>query len=148
MVIVNMNNNSYLVLAVSPGEVLAVVLGVLGIGLLILYLFSIVWAYGDAQQRGKPGCLVALLVTFLSWPLGLLAWVIFRPDSSENAGDADNARIAFMSCTCGRHIPVEERLAGTKLTCVSCGIEVTVPELSQLRRIIAEEGFTQKPARR
>ena len=50
------------------------------LGLLAPYVFSIVWAYNDAEGRGKSGCLVAILVAFLSWPIGLVAWLIFRPD--------------------------------------------------------------------
>ena len=46
----------------------------------IVYVYSIIWAYGDAEARRKPGCLVALLVAFLSWPLGLLLWIVFRPE--------------------------------------------------------------------
>jgi hypothetical protein len=45
-----------------------------------LWIWSIVWAYGDARRRGKPAILVALLVALVSWPLGLLIWVIFRPE--------------------------------------------------------------------
>ena len=48
----------------------------------VLWLWSVVWAYGDAKSRGKSGVLVALLVALLSWPLGLLAWIVFRPDGS------------------------------------------------------------------
>ncbi len=50
--------------------------GVLG---MLVYIGSIVWAYRDAERRGKPGWLVALLVALLSWPLSLLVWVLFRP---------------------------------------------------------------------
>jgi hypothetical protein len=45
-----------------------------------LFVWSVVWAYSDAEQRGKSGCLVALLVMFMSWPVGLIAWIIFRPE--------------------------------------------------------------------
>lgn len=45
-----------------------------------LYLYSAIWAYGDAEARGKPGCLVALLVLLFSWPLGLIMWIVFRPE--------------------------------------------------------------------
>ena len=34
----------------------------------------------DAERRGKSGCLVAILVFFLSWPLGLILWIVFRPE--------------------------------------------------------------------
>ena len=51
-----------------------------GLTMICLYIYSVIWAYGDAEQRGKPGCLVALLVMFFSWPLGLIMWVVFRPE--------------------------------------------------------------------
>lgn len=50
------------------------------LAILVLYLWSIAWSYGDANARGKPGCLVAILVALFSWPLGLLLWIIFRPE--------------------------------------------------------------------
>ena len=50
------------------------------LGLLGLFIWSIVWAYSDAEQRGKPGCAVALLVFLVSWPIGLLLWIVFRPE--------------------------------------------------------------------
>ncbi|NEM99159.1 hypothetical protein [Pontibacter burrus] len=56
---------------------------VLGIVLLALYIWSIVWAYRDANNRGKPGWLVALLVALLSWPVGLVVWLLFRPTHSR-----------------------------------------------------------------
>ena len=63
---------------VNVGGILALLFG---IGLLFVYIWSIVWAYNDAESRGKSGCLVALLVLLLSWPVGLIAWLIFRPDN-------------------------------------------------------------------
>lgn len=65
-------------------EDFAVGLGVFGIiiGLIVLviYLWSIVWAYKDAERRGKPGWLVAIVVAFLAWPIGLLLWLLVRPN--------------------------------------------------------------------
>ena len=62
-------------------EFLAIIVtAIIGLGILALYVFTIVWAYSDAKRRGKSGCLVAILVAFLSWPIGLIAWFIFRPD--------------------------------------------------------------------
>ena len=52
---------------------------VFGLAMLILYVFVILWVYRDAEARGKSGCLVAILVTLISWPIGLIAWLIFRP---------------------------------------------------------------------
>ncbi len=50
-----------------------------GLAGIILYVWSIIWSYRDAERRGKPGWLVALLVALLSWPLSLIIWVLFRP---------------------------------------------------------------------
>ncbi len=52
---------------------------VLGLAVTLLWLWSIIWAYGDAERRGKSGFLVALLVALCSWPVGLVLWLIFRP---------------------------------------------------------------------
>ncbi|CAN5900232.1 hypothetical protein BH24BAC1_BH24BAC1_25680 [soil metagenome] len=61
-------------------------LGIVGLLLalvvLVLYIWSIVWAYNDAERRGKSGVLVAILVALLSWPLGLLLWILFRPTTA------------------------------------------------------------------
>jgi len=48
-----------------------------------VWVWSIIWAYGDAQSRGKSGWLVALLILLLSWPIGLIAWVVFRPEKKN-----------------------------------------------------------------
>ena len=53
-----------------------------GFWLLILgaaYLASVVWAYVDAEDRGKSGPCVAVMVTVVAWPLGLLVWLFVRP---------------------------------------------------------------------
>ena len=52
---------------------------VLGICALILYIWSVVWAFNDANRRSKPGWLVAIMVALFSWPLGLIVWLVFRP---------------------------------------------------------------------
>ena len=46
----------------------------------LIVIGSAVWAYKDAIKRGKSGWLVALMVFFVSWPAGLLIWLVFRPD--------------------------------------------------------------------
>lgn len=50
------------------------------IGLLVLglYIWSIVWSYRDAERRGVSGILVALMVALLSWPIGLIVWLVIR----------------------------------------------------------------------
>jgi len=61
-------------------EVIGALIGITFVlAIIVLYIGSIIWAFGDAQARGKSGCLVALIVAFLQWPFGLLAWIVFRP---------------------------------------------------------------------
>ena len=66
-----MDNTFVLVIAASFG---LIILG--------LYVWSLVWSYRDAEERGKPGLLVALMVALLSWPISLLVWLVFRPERS------------------------------------------------------------------
>lgn len=61
--------------------IIGLILGLIG---LIIYIWSIIWAYKDAEQRGKPGWLVALIVAFLAWPIGLLVWLLVRPNSKSS----------------------------------------------------------------
>lgn len=68
-----MDNNALNILFAVP-------LMLFGLVMFALYIVSIFWAFGDAERRGKSGCLVALIVAFLSWPLGLLLWVVLRPE--------------------------------------------------------------------
>lgn len=53
----------------------------LGLFALFLYIWSLVWVYRDAGRRGKSGCLVALLAALIQWPLSLLLWLVFRPET-------------------------------------------------------------------
>ncbi len=45
-----------------------------------LLIWSLVWAYKDAEKRGKSGWIVVLMIFFLNWPTSLLVWLVFRPD--------------------------------------------------------------------
>jgi uncharacterized membrane protein len=45
-----------------------------------LMVWSLIWAYNDAEKRGKSGWLVVLLVLLMNWPISLLMWLVFRPD--------------------------------------------------------------------
>jgi hypothetical protein len=51
-----------------------------GLGLLI---WSLVWAYKDAEKRGKPGWLIVLVVLLMNWPISLLLWLAFRPEEKK-----------------------------------------------------------------
>jgi hypothetical protein len=59
------------------GTLLIVVGAVLGVALLGLSIFSLVWVYRDAEVRGKTGCMW-LLIAFFTWPLGVLAYFLLR----------------------------------------------------------------------
>jgi hypothetical protein len=56
---------------------------ILVVVLICIPLWTTVWAYRDANSRGKPGFLVALMVLVLVWPIGLLFWLITRPDKPD-----------------------------------------------------------------
>jgi uncharacterized membrane protein len=45
-----------------------------------LLIWSLIWAYKDAENRGKSGWLVVLMIFFMNWPMSLLIWMVFRPD--------------------------------------------------------------------
>lgn len=57
-------------------------LSLVGLVLLALFVISLIWVYADAEKRGGLGCLMAIL-TFLSWPWGLVAWLLLRPDEQS-----------------------------------------------------------------
>jgi hypothetical protein len=63
------------------GVLLIALLIILSLGILI---WSLIWVYNDAEKRGKPGLLVALMVFLLSWPISLLVWIVFRPDVAKD----------------------------------------------------------------
>jgi hypothetical protein len=52
--------------------------------LLCIPIWSVVWAARDAETRGKLGWLIALMVLLLAWPLGLILWLITRPEKLTN----------------------------------------------------------------
>ncbi|HQL09868.1 MAG TPA: hypothetical protein PLE35_09735 [Lentisphaeria bacterium] len=46
----------------------------------VLYVYSFIWIYRDAEVRNKSGCLVVLALFFITpWPFGLLVWLACRP---------------------------------------------------------------------
>ena len=62
--------------------------------LVSIFLTIWLWVFRDAGARGKPGCLVALLV-FGLFPIGLIIWLIFRPDYVEdNKGQSGQVHIS------------------------------------------------------
>ncbi|MFQ5400289.1 MAG: hypothetical protein ACE5E7_11910 [Anaerolineae bacterium] len=62
------------------GSVLATFFAIcIAVPLFVLFIWSVIWAYWDAERRGKPGCLVALLVLLMTWPVGLILWLLIRP---------------------------------------------------------------------
>jgi len=50
------------------------------IAFLGLLVWSLVWVYRDAEERGKPGWAVSLAVLVLKRPVSLLLWIAFRPE--------------------------------------------------------------------
>ena len=63
----------------DPQAIESIVSGLFGLVIVGLYVWSIIWVYIDAQNRGKSGWSEALFVILCSWPLGLVIWIAFRP---------------------------------------------------------------------
>ncbi len=64
--------------AFSSGEgIFVLILFLLFFG---LFIWSLIWLYKDAENRGKSGCLVIFLVLICSWPVSILLWIVSRPD--------------------------------------------------------------------
>jgi hypothetical protein len=45
--------------------------------LILLYVVNMIWVEKDAVARGVTGNWVGIVA--LTWPFGLLAWIVFRP---------------------------------------------------------------------
>lgn len=56
------------------------------IAIAVLFLSSLVWIYRDAELRGKPGMLVAILAALIAWPVSLLVWIALRPHVPPRGG--------------------------------------------------------------
>lgn len=50
--------------------------------LLIAFAIILGWCIRDAKRRGRSPLLVAIIVLFF-FPLGWIAWLLFRPDPLE-----------------------------------------------------------------
>lgn len=55
----------------------------LGLVSVAFYVYSLVWVYRDAEARDTNPLLVTLMVGLISWPLGLLVWLLVRPDEYD-----------------------------------------------------------------
>lgn len=63
----------------SAAPVILIVIALIcGLIFFAIYIASLVWVYRDAERRGKSGILIALLVALISWPIGLLVWLLVR----------------------------------------------------------------------
>ncbi|GAB5534522.1 MAG: hypothetical protein Rubg2KO_07710 [Rubricoccaceae bacterium] len=65
---------------ISISGMFALLFGLVSIA---LYVYSLVWVYRDAEARDTNPLLVTLLVALISWPLGLLVWLLVRPDEYD-----------------------------------------------------------------
>lgn len=73
-------------------SVVTYVLLLLPLAVLLAWAWTGVWAWRDAQRRGKPPALVVLLVLLAAWPLGLLVWLLIRPDDDGPGPGAGGRR--------------------------------------------------------
>jgi hypothetical protein len=62
-----------------------VAFGLIGLFVLIAFVFTISACPGDARRRGKSPVMVTLAV-LVFFPVGLIAWILFRPDRLDGGG--------------------------------------------------------------
>jgi hypothetical protein len=94
----------------NPSEILGTMVLLAFIGLVI---WSLAWVYMDAEQRGKSGCLLVILIGLFAWPIGLIIWLIARPKAAPTGPYRFDTS---PSCpNCGYTIP-----AGV-ISCPHCG---------------------------
>lgn len=55
----------------------------IGLGILVLFGIAIRMCWKDARRRGKSPFLVCVIVFFF-FPLGLVAWLLFRPEAVDS----------------------------------------------------------------
>jgi hypothetical protein len=58
----------------------------------VLLVLTIRACVTDARRRGKSPLLVAILVIFF-FPLGLIAWLLFRPESQDGGSNSRQFRL-------------------------------------------------------
>ena len=46
---------------------------------IVIFLATLVWAWQDAQRRGKNGFVVVLFLLLTGWPLSFIWWFFLRP---------------------------------------------------------------------
>jgi hypothetical protein len=51
---------------------------------LVLYPLSLIWAFRDAEKRGRNGLLLAIFVA-VTWMIGLFVWMVVRPEKDATA---------------------------------------------------------------
>lgn len=54
----------------------------MGLFWLIVWVICGIWAASDAASRGKSGCL-AFLLLLLGGPIGLIIWLLIRPEKLD-----------------------------------------------------------------
>lgn len=55
------------------------------LGFLAAFIITIKMCANDARRRGKSPFLVSVIVIFF-FPVGLIAWILFRPEPLDGAG--------------------------------------------------------------
>lgn len=67
----------------AVGMIGLAIAGFMALAMLALMIWSLVWVYSDAERRGRSGCVIALLVFLVGWPLSIVLWVVARPDEQS-----------------------------------------------------------------
>ncbi len=49
----------------------------------VLFIKSMIWAYYDAESRGKYGMMIVFWIFVCCWPISLLFWICARPEKKK-----------------------------------------------------------------
>ena len=85
-----MTPSPHLLASISASDIGEWLLALVVLGLLV---WSLRWVYADAEARGKDGCLVAVIVFLVCFPISLLVWLALRPKLRQPLTESESGRL-------------------------------------------------------
>ncbi len=73
----------------------------------VLLLANIIWVYKDANQRGYSGWLIALLVIWAPFPIGVVLWLLMRPKLTDEHSPIESESDSFCEVETGEDIDAD-----------------------------------------
>jgi hypothetical protein len=82
-------------------------------GIVVAYIWSLWWLYCDARTRNNTGCMMVALIGLFAWPLGLIIWLLGRPERPRVAKNKPSGTIDCPRCGV--------TVSGNVARCPNCG---------------------------